>query len=274
MHRKQTVVLMVCAGLVGCEVGSSRELMAPDDGGVALQRVVRADGGVIAAPRTHPQARVRMRPSAGPTAAVVTTCDAGIIDPADGSPEGGLDGGTYDDVEVPPGKICVLSDATVINSVRALAGARLFIRGTQIGGNVEGLAASSIQVSDETAIAGNMTVLNADDTFFASCAVDNATIVGNLTCEGNNPGSPVIRAEQGPTVIGGTVNLVDNVIPAGHVLLLLNSSIGAGEVNNNGGPGHKEVTGNSVTGRLSCKRNATTFIGGPNTAGKAKVQCF
>jgi hypothetical protein len=188
MHRKQAAVLMVRAGLVACESGSSRELVSPDESDVSVQRVVRADGAVIATPQQRPRPRVRMSPSGGSMAAVVTACDAGIIDPNDGSPEGGLDGGRYDDVEVPPGKICVLQNATVINSVRALVGARLFIRHTQVGGNVQGLAASAIQVSEETTIAGDMTVLDADDTFFASCSVDNATILGDLTCRGERSG--------------------------------------------------------------------------------------
>jgi hypothetical protein len=214
-----------------------------------------------------------MRP--GATAAAIAVCDAGFLDPVDGSPEGGLTGGTYDGIEVPAGMICVLQDATVTNSVTALAGSRLFIRNTQIGGDVRGLNASAVQVSEETTIAGDMAVQNATDTFFASCSVDNATILGDLTCSGNDPGSPIIRAEQGPTVIGGSVNLVDNVIPAGHVLLVLNAGIGVdADVTHNTGPGFKGVSGNTVAGRLQCKRNDPTFSGGPNTAAKAKGQCF
>jgi hypothetical protein len=75
-------------------------------------------------------------------------------------------------------------------------------------------------------------------------------------------------------VIGGRANPIDNVIPAGHVLLLLNSSIGAGETNDNGGTGIKQVSGNTVADKLSCRRNDATFSGGPNTAAKTKGQCF
>jgi hypothetical protein len=216
-----------------------------------------------------------MAPGGGATASLVAVCDAGSIDPTDGSVQGGLDSGTFDDVEVPPGMICVLSNSTVTNSVRALAGSRLFIQGSQIGGDVEGLGASAVQVSSESEIAGDLRVLNADDTFYASCAVENATILGDVTCQANDPGSPIIRAEQGPTVIGGSVNFLDNVIPAGHVMLLLNSSIGTdAEVKDNGGPGFKQVSGNTVAGKLQCKKNDATFSGGPNNAGKAKGQCF
>ena len=120
-----------------------------------------------------------------------------------------------------------------------------------------------------------MNVQGAHDDHFASCSVDNATIVGDLTCADNNPGSPIIRAEQGPTEIGGSVKLVDNVIPAGHVMLLLNAVVGADAgVRRNSGAGFKSVNGNTVTGELICKKNDPTFTGGPNTAGEVQDQCF
>jgi hypothetical protein len=290
MTRPHTAALLtgLCIALSGCEAGSTRDITAPGPGsgrgttaGEAQDHVaIRANGEIVSAPARRALARLRQpdaRRSTPPVASAVapTLCDAGFLDPEDGLPEGGLDGGTYSDVEVPAGAICVLQGAEVTNSVRALAGARLFIRGTLIGGDVEGLGASSVQVSDETTISGDMTVLNADDTFFASCSVDNATILGDLTCQGNDPGSPVIRAEQGPTVIGGSVNLVDNAIPTNHVLLLLNADIGDdADVSDNTGPGFKGVSGNTVADKLQCKRNDATFSGGPNTAGKAKGDCF
>ena len=84
--------------------------------------------------------------------------------------------------------------------------------------------------------------------------------------EGTIRAHSIIRAEQGPTVIGGSIHLIGNVIPAGNVLLLLNSSIGAdGDVSTNTGPGFKGVNGNTVAGKLQCKKNDPTFSGGPNT---------
>ncbi|MGH7511390.1 MAG: hypothetical protein ACREOQ_00565 [Gemmatimonadales bacterium] len=289
MTRKHAAAaLMIGVGLSGCDTSSNRDVTAPDPGVVTVAQpgkalvhvVVRASGEAVSTRRARsgPNGAMSIPEGSamvGAAPAAATVCDAGFLDPTDGSPEGGLTGGTYSDIEVPPGKICVLQDATVTNSVTALAGSRLFVRNSQIGGNVQGLSASAVQVSEETTIAGDMIVLNANDTFFASCSADNASILGDLTCQGNNPGSPIIRAEQGPTVIGGSIHLVDNVIPAGHVLLLLNSSIGVdADVNTNTGPGFKGVNGNTVAGKLQCKRNDATFSGGPNTAGKAKGQCF
>ena len=289
MTRKHAAALMIGVGigLAGCDSSSSRDVTAPDPGVVTVNQpgralvhaVVRASGEAVPVRtgRNSPKGAMstpRGSAMVGTALAAATVCDAGFLDPVDGLPEGGLTGGSYSDVEVPPGKICVLEGVTVTNSVTALAGSRLFVRSSQIGGNLQGLSASAVQVSEETTIAGDMTVLNANDTFFASCSVDNATILGDLTCRGNDPGSPIIRAEQGPTVIGGSIHLIGNVIPAGHVLLLLNSSIGVdGDVSTNTGPGFKGVNGNTVAGKLQCKRNDPTFSGGPNT-GKAKGQCF
>lgn len=286
MNRKHAAALIIGIGLGGCDAGPNRDLTAPDPGlatggpteGAKVHLAVRATGeamavrAVGAGPGSGPRKSVKIGDA---TAAAVAVCDAGVLDPVDGSPEGGLTGGTYDDIEVPAGMICVLQDAAVTNSVTAFAGSRLFIRNTQIGGDVRGVGASAVQVSEETTIAGDMSVLNANDTFFASCSVDNATILGDLTCARNDPGSPIIRAEQGPTFIGGSVSLTGNVIPAGHVMLLLNAGLGAdADVTDNSGPGFKGVSGNTVAGKLQCKRNDPTFSGGPNTAAKAKGQCF
>lgn len=286
MTLKHARVLIACVALAACDGASTRDIAAPDgespsDAPATTGRhlVVRANGEIFSA-RTVPltpnaQALDRgVSAAVGAAAAATTVCDAGVIDPVDGNPEGGLDGGTYSDIEVPPNAICVLQGVTVTNSVKAFAGSRLFIQNSEIGGNVKGLNASAVQVSEQTRIAGDMNVQGAHDVLFASCAVDNATIVGDLTCADNSPGSPIIRAEQGPTTIGGSVKLVDNVIPGGHVLLLLNASVGAdADVRRNTGAGFKSVNGNTVTGELACKKNDPTFSGSPNTAGTTKGQC-
>jgi hypothetical protein len=277
-------VLMACMALAACDGASTHDMTAPDGDGPSTAtgryRVVRANGEVFSA-RSAPATpgakpfEPGVRAAVTAAAATTTVCDAGVIDPVDGNPEGGLEGGTYTDIEVPPGAICVLYGVTVTQSVKALADSRLFIQNSQIGGNVRGLNASAVQVSEETTITGNMNVQGAHDLMFASCAVDNATIMGDLTCADNSPGSPIIRAEQGPTVIGGSVKLVDNVIPAGHVLLLLNASVGAdADIRRNTGAGFKSVNSNTVTGELVCKKNDPTFTGGPNTAGTIKGECF
>ena len=110
---------------------------------------------------------------------------------------------------------------------------------------------------------------------FASCAVDDAVIDGDLVCAGNDPGAPIIRTEGGPVQVGGSIRLLDNVIPAGNVMLLLNATAaGDADVRRNTDGGFKQVMGNAVTGSLVCRKNDAPFTGGPNTAGAIRGQCF
>lgn len=278
MRRSHVALLMVCTGLAGCGVDSEREVTGPaggmtDGAGSKSGYIYRATGERVPVRVARPAPSVGWRDPGVRPAAAAAVCDAGFID-ADGSPEGGLDGGTYTSVEVPAGAICVLSGVEVTNSVRALAGSRLFIHSSEIGGNVRGIGASAVQMHGSQ-VGGNFNIQGGHDLHFASCSVDDVTIAGDLVCAENDPGSPIIRTEQGPVEVGGSIRLVDNVIPGGHVMLLLNAQVAAdADVRRNGGPGHKQVEGNVVTGELACKKNDATFIGGPNTAGSFKGQCF
>jgi hypothetical protein len=283
MRTSYAGMLMVWAGLAGCGAESPRSTTGPDadptesGGGPASTRfLVRANGDRISVSAGHVLGARGTTAAASRTALAVapTVCDAGFIDP-NGSPEGGLDGGTYASVEVPPGRICVLSGATVVNSVRALGGARLFIQGSDVGGNVRGMDAAAVQVLGGSQVHGNVNIQGGGDAMFASCAVDDAVIDGDLACTGNDPGAPIIRTEGGPVQVGGSIRLVDNVIPAGNVMLLLNATVaGNADVRHNTDGGFKQVMGNAVTGSLVCRKNDAPFTGGPNTAGAIRGQCF
>ncbi len=271
MTRTSAAVLVSCLALTACESGFTAGDV-PNDFAVARRGAVRSDGTV------RP---IRLR-EAGPTsidrvgdrARLVTgVCSGGAI--VDGSPEGGLPSGDYDDVVVPAGEICVIANVTVTNSVTVEAGGMAFIQGSQIGGDVVAQDAEAVQLNGGTTVGGNVSITGGGGWVFSSCSVDDATIVGDLSCTRQNPGSPVIRAEQGETSIGGSVDLSRNFINPGHVLLLETVLIGgAAEVSRNSGGGYKHVAGNTVTGTLSCKQNDPTFAGGPNTAAKIKGQCF
>ncbi len=271
-------LLLISAGLGACASEPGPDTTGPDSDrltppAAAVRCAIPADGRRLPARATPPTPGVTWRDPGVGLAAVTTVCDAGFLDP-DGSPEGGLSGGTYDAIEVPPGAICVLDNVTVTNSVRAFAGSRLFIQGSEIGGHVRGLDASAVQISGGTHVVGNVNVQGGHDAFFASCAVDDATIDGNLVCADNDPGSPIIRTEQGPVTVGGSVRLVNNVIPAGFVMLMLNAEVaGDADVRRNSGGGFKSVQGNTIIGVLTCRKNDAPFTGAPNTAGGFAGQC-
>ena len=297
MSESNAVVLVgLCLALAACDGTPTSDMTAPES------KVVANDARAVGSPArsiVHRDGQVSVTAGGGagltalraaPSAAVAgtTQCDLGDIEPElDGNgdpipdefdfPEP-LPIGTYDEIEVPPGKTCILDGVTVVHSVTAFAGARLFIHSSEIGENVIGLSADVIQVGSGTHIAGNMDMQDASDdlTFpFATCAVSDATIDGNLSCTKSNPGSPIVRSEFGPVTIGGSVNLEDNFILPGHVLLLQNTDIGGdADVSKNTGGGHKDVSANRVVQKLTCKKNDLPFTGGPNVANKSKGQCF
>ena len=107
-------------------------------------------------------------------------------------------------------------------------------------------------------------------------AVDDAVIDGDVAAPAMiRDAPPIIRTEGGPVQVGGSIRLVDNVIPAGNVMLLLNTTVaGDADVRRNSDGGFKQVTGNTVTGSLVCRKNDAPFTGGPNTAGAIRGQCF
>lgn len=298
MSERNAVILVgLCLALAACDGTPTSDMTAPES------KVVTNDARAVGSPArsiVHRNGQVsvtagggagltalRAAPSA--TVAGTTQCDLGDIEPeldANGDPipdqfefPPPLPSGTYESIEVPPDAVCVLDGVTVIQSVTAFAGARLFIHSSEIGENVVGLSATVIQVGSGTQIAGDMDMQNASDDLtlpFATCAVSDATIDGNLSCTNSNPGSPVVRSEGGDAVtIGGSVNLADNFILPGHVQLLQNIDIGGNaDVNDNTGGGYKEVSNNRVAQKLSCKKNDLPFVGGPNVANKSKGQCF
>lgn len=270
---KLSVVLFfgISLGTIGCDAAShdmtAPEGRGPDQESAALNRlthsIVGADGRIISATALGSGLRMLGRaPSAA--AATTTQCDGALIL------------GTYDAVEVAPGGECLLLGVTVTNSVTALSGSQLFIQGASvIGGSVFGLDAAAVQVNEESTIHGDMDVQGGGGPALASCSVDNARIDGNLSCRNQDPGSPVIRAEQGATSIGGNVSLENNVIPLGNVLILLTTSVGGNaDVNKNTGSGFKTVSDNTVALTLQCKKNDVPFVSAANVASKIKGQCL
>jgi hypothetical protein len=259
--------------------------------------VTRPDGSISSA--SAGRISLRALVSAAPPAPGTTTqCDQGeIVEDTDENgipngiffPGGVILTGTFDNIEVPPNTVCVLEASIVTHNVTAFAGSRLFIYNSQIGGNVLGLSARVVQLATETTVGSNVDVRNAGDVVypFASCAIQDTEVQGDVSCTRNNPGSPIVRGVAAgttppdeppparPVTIHGNVTLEGNVIPPGNVLLLELTTVGNNaDVNKNTGGGHKSVQNNTVANKLDCKKNDLPFVGGPNVANKAKGQCF
>lgn len=281
-----TVVLAVGSAACSDQLVESPESPSHAASAIGTPRrpVVGVDGRTNFAPVGGASLRLF---GGGPSAAAVSgtsQCDQGALveqTDEDGNPtgvflpEGGLPADTYDEIVVPADAICVLIGVTVIHNVTALSHSQLFIYDSQIGEDLTGLDPYSVQLGDNSTVGGNMVVRDAGGGPFASCTVDGATITGDVRCVNNNPGSPIIRVEQGPVSIGGDVEFAGNFIPPGNVQLLLGADVGHNaDVNKNTGGGTKDVIGNTVANTLTCKKNDLPFVGGPNTANKIKGQCF
>jgi hypothetical protein len=181
---------------------------------------------------------------------------------------GGMSG-TFDNVEVPPGGFCVLSNSTVRGNVKALQASRLHVfNGTNVRGNVEGDKAAVVQVHNST-IGGNIHIAEGvSPNEYGAQIVGTVVETGNIKIEKMNTGViEVLQAE----VLKGNIQLVENRTEllsvrfnavAQNVQIFKNVN-GRGEVNFN--------TGESV----QCLENSEPFIGGPNTlASKREGQCF
>jgi hypothetical protein len=296
-------LLAVCAVLAACDNTSTRDdLTGPRPGGVTQdvaglrsrgRPVTHSDGSISFAPATAATLRALVN-AAPPAPGTTTQCDQGEIVADNDEPivvyrPGGIVlTGTFDNIEVPADKVCVLEASTVTHNVTAFAGSRLFIYSSDIGGNVAGLSARVVELNSGTTVGGNVDVRNAGDVVypFASCSAEDTEIQGDLSCTRNNPGSPIFRGVAAGTVgneppparpvtVHGSVTLENNVIQLGSVLLLELTTIGNNaNVNKNTGLGNKSVQDNTVANKLDCKKNDPAFVGGPNSAGNAKGQCF
>ena len=216
----------------------------------------------------------------------------------------GLLTGAHDNVVVPSGADCILLGAQVTGNVRVESAASLHAISlgpvsTTIGGNVHGIHSRFVLLQFQTQVGGNLHIhggdagttsgfdiltsiggnaqieLNAGKTF-----VDAAIVGGQLHIMRN---SGCIEAEF--NTVGGNVRVEDNIIPLVSVCPLGNVPGGMSVTGNmvsgnlmvlrNTGDGVKQVAGNTVAKKLTCRDNDPTFVGGPNpTSPTTEGQCF
>src|SRR3954470_12514008 len=143
-------LLVVCATLAACDSSTRDDLTAPTPGAVTHdvtgvrslgRQVTHSDGSIFSARATGVSLRALIN-AAPPAAGTATQCDQGdIVEDTDENglptgvffPGGVVLTGTFDNIEVPPDKVCVLEAAIVAHNVTAFAGSRLFIYSSDIG---------------------------------------------------------------------------------------------------------------------------------------------
>jgi hypothetical protein len=209
------------------------------------------------------EARAPTEPTVGqPSLAVTrgTTHCVGVLTP-----------GTYDNVEVPPGASCFLTNSTILGSVKALEHARLFMFNDQVRGNVDGDKAAGVQVA-ASRVGGNIQIKEGTNPFEFGVAVYAGTVLdqGNIQVEKMNTGILIVttRLEK------GSIKIEENTTTSALFEVTSNSVSGNIQIFKNSGSASKLVSANIAGGAIQCFENQLPFIGGPNTAPTKQGQCF
>lgn len=190
--------------------------------------------------------------------------------------------GVFDNVVVPPGAFCDITNSQIAGNIKALADSTLFVAGNnRIGGNVEGDKARDVEIFNRggppNVIQGNGVIVeDTIETFICGAVIPNGNIVivknrggflgiGGPFCAGFFGG--------GNTVERGNIKVEDSLIAAS--LEVSDNTVGQNlQVFKNLGSGSKRVANNTVGESVQCFDNALPFVGGPNFAPKREGQCF
>jgi hypothetical protein len=211
-----------------------------------------------------------------------------------------MEGGTYDNIVVPPGAICRVRMAQVNGNVSALENSLLVIVDSNIRGNITGSRADAVQVVGSF-VSGNISIRDGGpgpETLLEGfgCPLLASSPLGFVSCEALvfrtivDSGHVHIERMVGSIGVGesqirrGSLQVKDNTVPAGETLLVISGMIGLPVSNNidvsrNTGAGDKFVSGVVAGGQIQCKDNSTPFStnapseGGTNTSRKTKDQC-
>jgi len=209
--------------------------------------------------------------------------------------EGTLPPGDYDNVVVPQGPRCYLSDSIVRGNVIALEHSSIAMVRDEVDGNVKALEQADVIIIDSE-VRGNVKGHRADAVGVLTSTVGKSIHIVGANVPG--PFGPVavsvhgtllpkgnIHIERNTTLgvgIGNTTLEKGNVKVAGNVVhhplfglvIRANQIAGNMQVFNNSGPAEKFVQHNDIRAALRCFENTDPFIGGPNFAQKAEDQCF
>lgn len=179
--------------------------------------------------------------------------------------------GTFANVFVPADATCRLQDATVNGNVLARERSQLYVSGTRVAGNIDGVEANIVQVEGGS-LEGSIQIADGQSPGALGAAVFGGTVLtqGNIQIVKMNTGRILIadvRLEK------GNIKVEEN--STGEALEVLRNYVAQNiQVNVNRGSGAKAVRDNRVLQIVQCKENTTPFEGGPNNAAEAEGQCF
>jgi hypothetical protein len=193
---------------------------------------------------------------------------------------GTLPPGVYQNVTVPEGQTCDLTNSTVRGNVKALENSKLFAADNIVLGNIEGDKAEVMDLRRNT-VGGNIDIKEGE----TNDPEDDVQVFANILPNGD------IKVEKmtGEIEVGVTrIPAFANIVPKGNIFVQENlpvagpeglevstNSVGENlQVFKNRGDAPKIVQNNTVGENLQCFENDPPFVGGPNIAQKAEGQCF
>lgn len=179
--------------------------------------------------------------------------------------------GTFDNVFVPVGRTCTLTNSTVQGNVKALPNSRLFARNNRVRGNIDGDEAVLVQVRGGT-VEGSIQIKEANNTSVIGAEVSRGTVLtqGNIQVEKMNTGGILIADV---VLRKGNIKVEENVTRS-RFEIVRNRVAQNVQVFKNRGTNQKFVRNNTIGQIVQCKENQSPFVGGPNNAGDAQDQCF
>ena len=143
------------------------------------------------------------------------------------------------DVAVPDGATCELRGIRVEGNISVGHRARLYARGVDVDGDIEGEGTSTVEVTDGSRVGGNLQLESG-----GSAVVTDSRVGGDLSWE-----------EQ-------------------HGRLRIDGSTVGGNLELDGNAGGIRLSHNEIHGDLSCEENASSPIGGRNfVSGGRENQC-
>jgi hypothetical protein len=217
---------------------------------------------------------------------ILTACDNGAQDPTSATHDAndftatttssdlrcrGTVTGTFQDVIVPAGATCTIQGSTVNGNVLARERSRLFISATRVAGNIDGVAASVVQVKGGS-VGGNIEVGDGSSPGEVGVAVYAGTVLtrGDLRVRRMNTGEIRIADIR---LRNGSITVEENFVSSS-LRVVRNFVAKDVTVRRNRGAGQKIVRNNEVLQTIKCEENAPPFVGGPNQAARAEGQCF
>lgn len=189
--------------------------------------------------------------------------------------------GSFDNVVVPEGAVCDISNSQIRGNIKALRNSTLFVSGgNTIGGNVEGDKARDVEIFNRgiapNTIHGNGVIVeDTIETFVCGAILPKGDIIliknqgggggiGGPNCAGFGGGN---RVDQGNIKVEDSLETI--------ALDVSDNRVGQNlQFFKNRGTATKRVMNNIVGESVQCFDNTAPFVGGPNTAPKREGQCF